>query len=279
MRFLKTFNKTALAVSILIGFTTTSCNSSHPETSDINAIKMEGIKEGRTFTYGGGGRLVTLKDKFKQFIWNYALVSKTITDELNAFGYTPLAGDTIFFCNYISEELEIDASESEEAMKSYFLASNPMHQKFIRWGAWNRSVEKGRSGASFNNLGTAAIRPLGHSIEEMEAEIKRSDERYLEKQKKFDVMDTFVPEDFNFPNTFSFKEHLDQKRSSELYVITDIMDWANPNYIMDVSWLVLDDAEYRKERDMFYENFKLDKDCLSPEEVDRINFDAFIEYK
>ena len=53
MQFLKTFNKTALAVSILIGFTTTSCNSSYPESSDVNAIKMEGIKEGRTFTYGG----------------------------------------------------------------------------------------------------------------------------------------------------------------------------------------------------------------------------------
>ena len=135
MQFLKTFNKTALAVSILIGFTTTSCNSSYPESSDVNAIKMEGIKEGRMFTYGGGGSLVTFKDKFKQFIWNYALFSKTISDELGAFDeYTPTAGDVTFFCNYISEELEIDASESEEAMKGYFLSSKPMDPKFIRWG-------------------------------------------------------------------------------------------------------------------------------------------------
>ena len=77
MQFLKTFNKTALAVSILIGFTTTSCNSSYPESSDVNAIKMEGIKEGRTFT-NRRGRLVTLKDKFKQFIWNYAFVSLSL---------------------------------------------------------------------------------------------------------------------------------------------------------------------------------------------------------
>ena len=145
MRFLKTFNKTALAVSILIGFTTTSCNSSHPESSDVNAIKMEEIKEDRTFT-NRRGRLVTLKgEKFKQFIWNYAFVSKAVHDELKYNGREAEAGDIVFFCNYISEELELDASESEEAMKSYFLSSNPMYHKFIRWGAWKRKLKRDRS--------------------------------------------------------------------------------------------------------------------------------------
>ena len=102
-----------------------------------------------------------------------------------------------------------------------------------------------------------------------------SDREYLaeEKQKAFDVMDTFIPA--NISDAKSFFE----RRSSEIYVITDMMDWAKPEYLMNVSWLFVDERGYLEERDMYYKNFMLDKDCFSPEEVDRINFDAFIEYK
>ena len=139
MQLMKTFNTTALAVTVLIGSITTSCNSSQSESSDVNAVKLERIPESRIPWFFG----IKRGEKFKQFFWTYQYASQEtylkVKDNINVND-----NDFVFFCFYASEKMEIDASESEAALKGYFLSSKPMYDQFIRRGAWLKYLKNNR---------------------------------------------------------------------------------------------------------------------------------------
>ena len=266
MQLMKTFNTTALAVTVLIGSITTSCSSSQSESSDVNAVKLERIPESRTPWFFG----IKRGEKFKQFFWTYQYVSREIFLKLKD-NENVNDNDVAFFCFYASEEMEIDASESEAALKSYFLSSKPMYDQFIRRGAWLKYIENNgdRQMTKRSKLST--------------------DKNISDFDRKIVIKDLFVSAENLKVNGYLSSEgvKLDNEEFSP-YSINNTAQQKSPRgWFTPFSYSMPSKDELTRFDDAYLEEkgisskreLKLEKDCFSPEEVDRIKFNTLIDIK
>ena len=266
MQLMKTFNTTALAVTVLIGSITTSCNSSQSESSDVNAVKLERIPESTIPSIYG----ITGGEKFKQFFWTYQFASREIFLKLKD-NITPESSDFLFICFYASEKMEIDASESEAALKSYFLSSKPMYDQFIRRGAWEQYIT--------NNTDRLTTKRL---------ELK-TDKNIMDFERNIMVEDWFISlENLKVHRYLSSEgQKLDDEEFSPYSINKtaqqkSLTRWFTPfsDSMPSKDELIRLDDDYLEEKGISSKReLKLEKDCFSPEEVDRIKFNTLIDIK